>query len=177
MKLIDKSLFIIVAALLLPGMTAVTASARGVSEEETVAATADGGEDADTDFVELYYNGVTLKVPQGAPVDMNSKEAVLKTADGSFGLSLKVEKEPKSSPQGAYEICQRLVTDLNLRQSQLSKVSINGLQGACVDGSLEGSHVAVLVLDAGKRYVKLVVICAPQYVSRAGTVIKSVHLD
>lgn len=131
--------------------------------------------EAATEYVDFFFNGLSLKVPQGAPISMEGNEAVLKTPDGSFGFSLKTEKDKKASATGAYELCKRVVTDLHIQQAQLTKVNINGLEGACVDGTLEGVHVAVTVLADGHRYVKLVVICAPSHASWARTVIQSVR--
>lgn len=111
-----------------------------------------------SEYVDLFFNGFTMQIPQGLPVNMEGNNATMKNPDGSFGLSLDIEKNKDARPQGAYEITQRLVTDLHIQGAKLSKVKVNGMEGAVLEGKIEGANVAVEVLDAGKKYVKLVAI-------------------
>lgn len=129
------------------------------------------------DYVDFFFNGYTIKVPQGMPVNMDGNEAVVKSADGTFGLSIKIEKDAKASANGAYELCKRVVTDLHLQEAKLTKVNINGLEGACVEGNLEGMHVGVEVLDGGKRYIKAIAIFDASHTDAAKQALMSIRKD
>lgn len=146
--------FAVILALASGSMAYSSVGTSMVSDSETTSTT----ETVANDYVDFFFNGLSFKIPQGMPVNMEGNEALVKSVDGSFGLSFKMEKDAKATPTGAYELCKRVVTDLHLQEAKLSKVNINGLEGACVEGKIEGMRVAVEVLDAGKRYLKAIAI-------------------
>lgn len=151
----------------------MTAGVHAQTTDEVIAETLTSA----NDYVDFFFNGYTFKVPQGMPVNMEGNEAVVKSPDGSFGLSVKIEKDSKASANGAYEICKRVVTDLHLQEAKLTKVSVNGLEGACVEGKLEGMHVGVEVLDGGKRYIKAIAIYDASHLDAAKQTLMSVKKD
>ena len=126
------------------------------------------------DYVDFFFNGYNFKIPQGLPVNMENNEATVRNSDGTFGISIKSEKDTKASAAGAYEICKRTVTDLHLGDAKLSKVNIYGLEGARVTGNLEGMHVAVEILDTGKRYMKIVTIYTDAHTADAETLLSEI---
>lgn len=130
-------------------------------------------ESVSQDYVDFFFNGFVFKIPQNVSVNMEGQEATIKSNDGTFGVSIKTEKDSKATAQGAYEICQRSASELHLKQPKLTKISINGLEGASVEGELEGMNVAVEVLDAGKRYLKVIVLYTDAHVQDAKTVLTS----
>lgn len=128
-------------------------------------------------YVDFFFNGFTFKIPQGMPVNMEGTEATIKNTNGTFGVSIKSEKDANASAQGAYGICQRAVTDLHLIEAKLTKVNINGLEGAVVEGKLEGTNVAIEVLNGGKKYLKTIIIYDDSNLSQAKTILTSIKKD
>lgn len=164
-----KRIVIMAAALLF--------AAGGVTIKADEPAVQSAAENVTNDYVDFFFNGFTMKVPQGMPVNMEGNEALVKSPDGTFGLSLKIEKDAKATAVGAYELCKRVVTDLHLQEAKLTKVSVNGMEGACVEGKLEGMGVGVEILDAGKRYLKAIAIYNDTHADDAKTALMSIKKD
>ena len=90
-------------------------------------------------FSRFNYDGFTMLVPSGTLISKSDQEAVVKAADGTFGLSLKVEKDAAASPEAALQLCSRLVSDLRIKGARVTRVSIHGMAGGRVQGTVEGA--------------------------------------
>lgn len=126
-------------------------------------------------FSEFSFGGVSLLVPENMSVSMDSQHAIIKKADGKFGVSIEIEKDKNASSQGSYEVCQRLVTAMHIEGAMLSRVKVGGMEGAIMEGKLDGANVAVEVLNGGKKYIKVVAIYADEYADVAKTVLQSIR--
>ena len=124
-------------------------------------------------FSRFNYDGFTMLVPSGTLISKSDQEAVVKAADGTFGLSLKVEKDAAASPEAALQLCSRLVSDLRIKGARVTRVSIHGMAGGRVQGTVEGAPISVVVLDGSGKYVKLVVINMPDRADWADMAIDS----
>lgn len=114
-------------------------------------------------FSKFEYQGFSLMVPSASTVDMTTKEAVIKCNDGSFGMSIKVEKDKGASANAATEMCRRMVSELDVKGARITKMLIHGMQGAKLEGVTEGAPITVLILAVDKKYVKIVVINTPDH--------------
>lgn len=128
---------------------------------------------AETGFSAFSYQGFDMLVPAGSQVEMTGKEAVLKTDDRRYGLSLKIETEADASPEAAVQLCSRMISELNIKNAQLNRVMIHGMAGGRLQGTIEGALINVVVLDASRRYVKLIIITSPDLASWADRTIDS----
>lgn len=112
-------------------------------------------------FSRLDYKGFSMLIPSGSDVNLTDKEAIVKYTDGTYGMSVKVESDKDASASAAVQICRRLVNDLDVRGAKVSRVLIHGMSGGRLEGYVEGAPINVVVLDAGKKYLKLVIINTP----------------
>lgn len=127
-------------------------------------------------FTRFDYQGYTMSVPAGVQIDITGKEAILKSDDGTFGMSLKVEADKGASQSKALEMCRRMVTDLDVKNAQISRVSIHGLNGARLEGITEGAPISMLILAAHHQYLKMVIINTPEHTSWASVTMDSLSL-
>lgn len=136
----------------------VPAWAQQIGVQDVVTETA-----AEQMFVQFDYQGFTMQVPAGCEVNLTTKEAVLKCGDGTFGMSVKVEKDKGASAEAAVEMCRRMVRELDVKDSKITKVMIHGMQGGKLEGTTEGAPVSVLILATKGKYIKVVVINTPEH--------------
>lgn len=126
-------------------------------------------------FSNFEYQGFTLMVPSDNEIHVTDKEAVVKCTDGTYGLSVKVEKDRGATANAAVEMCRRMVTELDVKNAKISRVIIHGMQGGKLEGVTEGAPITVLILDAGSKYFKLVIINTPNHADWVNITIDSVN--
>lgn len=126
-------------------------------------------------FSRMDFEGFTMLIPSQSLVSETEKEAIVKMADGTYGMSVKIEEDRSASASAAVQICNRLVNDLDVKRAKVTRVIIHGMQGGRLEGTAEGAPVNVLVLDAGKKYLKLVIINTPAHADWANITIDSVN--
>ncbi|MCM1005524.1 MAG: hypothetical protein NC402_04430 [Prevotella sp.] len=114
-------------------------------------------------FFKFEYQGFSMMIPANNEVEMSAKEAVVKSPDGTFGMSVKVEKDKSASANTAVEMCRRMVNELDVKGAKVSRVIIHGMQGGKLEGITEGIPVTVLILNAGGKYFKMVIINTPDH--------------
>lgn len=153
------------------------AAAAAVMPSYAQDATTPAVQEQQIDYADFNYQGFNIKVPAGCKIEMTSKEALLKSDDKTFGLSMKVEKDAKASGESAVQMCNRMIADLDIKGAQLNRLTNHGMNGARVQGTIEGAYINVVILDAGGKYVKLVIISAPEKASLAETIIDSITAD
>lgn len=146
---------ILAIALLAPGVATYA--------QEPTAGTVHNLTPVEGGFSRFEYQGFSFMVPSGATISEKDKEALVKCADGTFGMSVKVEKDKKASAQSAVEMCRRMVTELDVRGAKITKMLIHGMQGAKLEGMTEGIPVSVLILAVDGQYVKTVIINTPAH--------------
>ncbi len=128
----------------------------------------------DETYSQFHFNKFVIDVPSTQTVDIENNEAIVKTPDGQFGFSLKIEKANRTSIEGALEICQLVTKELKMNNADIKAVTINGLNGARVKATMDDALLNIVVLtDGGKRYVKLVVVSTPEQAAKADHVINS----
>lgn len=113
-------------------------------------------------FSRFDYQGFSMMIPSGSSVDMTSKEAIVKSNDGTFGMSVKVEKDKDASATAAVEMCRRMVSELDVRGAKVSRVMVHGMQGGRLEGMAEGAPMSVLILKSDDCYFKIVFINTPE---------------
>ena len=128
----------------------------------------------ETLFKSFEYQGFTMQVPANCEANISKKEAVLKCIDGTFGMSIKVEKDKNASPNAAVEMCRRMVRELDVKNSKITKVMIHGMQVGKLEGTTEGAPISVLILAVKGKYLKMVIINTPEHADWANIVIDSV---
>lgn len=158
--------YILALALLCPPMLVPAQSAQ-VTQSETVTP-------VEGNFSKFEYQGFSMMVPASSQIDMTAKEAIVKTNDGTFGMSVKVEKDKDAKTDAAVEMCRRMATDLDVKGARVTKVMIHGLQGGKLEGTTEGAPISVLILNAGGKYLKMVVINTPDHADWVNITIDSV---
>lgn len=144
------------------------------SAQEQVAEVTEQSQAECLDFQEFEYQGFKMNIPINSEVSMTTKEAIVKCKDGTFGMSLKIEKDKGATPNAAYEMCKRMVTELDVKDSKITKVMVHGMQGAKLEGVTEGAPVSVLILATKDKYVKMVIICTPEHAAWANIVTDSI---
>lgn len=137
-------------------------------EAAPVAAQTTGG------FTKYDYQGYSFMIPAGSRVRATDAEAVIRTEDGTFGMSVKVESDRKASAGAAVELCRRMVRELDVKGAKVTRVLVHGLQGAKLEGQTEGLPITVFILAHDGRYVKMVLINTPQQAATVNIVTDSV---
>lgn len=115
----------------------------------------------ETAFRPFEYEGFTLSIPTEAVVTQKEGTAIVKAADGTFGMSIEVKADKKAREEAAVQICRRMVSELGISDARLQRVMVHGLKGARVMGRSQGAPITVLVLDGGKKYLQIVVLNTP----------------
>ncbi|MCM1320331.1 MAG: hypothetical protein NC217_08135 [Muribaculaceae bacterium] len=126
-------------------------------------------------FSKFEYQGFSMMIPANNEIEMTTKEAIVKCIDGTFGMSVKVEKDSKASAAAAVQMCQRMVTDLDVKNAKVSRVIIHGMQGGRLEGVTEGAPINVVILDTGKQYLKMVIINTPDHADWVNITIDSIN--
>lgn len=156
----------LVIVMLIAGVSAFAVS---VSEENVAVTPVEGS------FSQLDYKGFSMLIPSNSQVNMTDNETIVKQPDGTYGMSVKVEIDKGASPTAAVQICRRLVNDLDVRGAKVSRVLVHGMTGGRLEGYAEGAPINVLVLDAGGKYLKLVIINTPERAAWTNMTIDSVN--
>lgn len=125
-------------------------------------------------FTKYDYQGYSFMIPAESLVRATDTEAVIRTPDGTFGMSVKVERDRKAAPGAAVELCRRMVRELDVKGAKVTRVLVHGLQGAKLEGVTEGLPITVLILAHEGRYVKMVLINIPQQAATVNIVTDSV---
>lgn len=129
---------------------------------------------ANDGFRTLEYEGYKMLIPQEAVVDERESEAVVKLPDATFGMSVKVEGDKKASASAAVEMCRRLARDLHVKGAQVARVMIHGMEGGRLEGITEGTPINVLILADKGKYLKLIILSAPEHLLYPSITIDSV---
>lgn len=95
----------------------------------------------------IEHKGFSCEVPYGAETSMAQG---LKAAypDGSFATMLTVEEGRGYNQKRALDICRDTARTLQMSDTKVSKVKINGINGAMATGELENLHVTLVVLPS-----------------------------
>ncbi|MDE6670281.1 MAG: hypothetical protein K2K26_11455 [Muribaculaceae bacterium] len=95
----------------------------------------------------IEHKGFGCEVPYGAEISMAQG---LKAAypDGSFATMLTVEEGRGYNQKRALDICRDTARTLQMSDTKVSKVKINGINGAIATGELENLHVTLVVLPS-----------------------------
>lgn len=163
-----KNLFIalILAAAMSPTMLPAQQTADTLSESVRP---------VEGNFSEFEYQGFTMLIPSNSTVDSTTKEAIVKCPDGTFGMSVKVEADKSASATSAVQLCRRMVTDLDVKNATISRVMIHGMKGGRLQGITEGAPINVVILDTGKKYLKMVIINTPDHADWVNITIDSIN--
>jgi hypothetical protein len=125
-------------------------------------------------FTKFEYQGFVFAIPASVRMNETSKEAIGKCEDGTFGMSIKVEKDKAASGNAAVEMCRRMVTELSVADARVTKLLVHGMVGAKMEGNVEGSPLTMLILAADGKFVKVVIINTPQRADWVNLVLDSV---
>ena len=104
-------------------------------------------------FSKFEYKGYRMLIPSPAETRATEQEAVIKTADGTLGMSLKIESDKGASADAAIQMCRRMAGELLVKGAAVAHLSIHGLRGARLTGTAEGVPVTVLILAAKGEYL------------------------
>lgn len=167
-----KHLLIAISLLLTSASAGLSAHASEMPQMSNQETAIDGSH-----YTDLFVSGYVFKVPKGVPADVSKNEVVMKNSDGTFGLSIRMKKNDKASANGAYDICKQAAKELHIEGATVSKVRINGLEGATVEGQIEGMNVAVEVLNLGGRYLQATSIYTDAHAEEAKTILTSVRKE
>lgn len=110
-------------------------------------------------YINMDYAGFKFELPAGTVVERGSS-LLAKYPDGSFGVSMSNVAKP-SKQKFAYEICQRNVLEMKLKNAKVEKVKYGKAAGAKATGDLEGQKVTMLVLPYDDQEVTTVILATP----------------
>lgn len=129
---------------------------------------------AEGGFYEFEYQGFGIMVPTASQASVSGSEAVLKCADGTFGMSVKVEKDRGASADSALEMCRRMVSEFGVEGARITKMLIHGMQGVRLEGITEGLPVTVQIMAVDGRYLRIVAMSTPAHADWVGVALDSV---
>lgn len=125
-------------------------------------------------FSKFEYQGFTMLIPAPSDTRTTPDEAIIKTPDGTLGMSLKIESDRGATPEAALQMCRRMATELHVKGATVSHLSIHGLRGARLQGTTEGLPITVLILADKGKYLKLVIIHTPEQSDLTNIIIDSI---
>ena len=111
-------------------------------------------------YIPLSYGGFNFEIPAGSIVDKGSKITV-KYPDGSFGMSMENEEFRGGSQKIAYEKARSYAKRYELKDAEVSKVTVGGVKGAKAVGQLENHQVTVIILPVNEQQVTTVLMATP----------------
>ena len=89
----------------------------------------------------------SCEVPYGAEIS-NARGVKAAYPDGSFATMLTVEEGKGYNQKRAFDLCRDTARTLQMNGTKVSKVKIDGMDGAMATGELEKLHVTLVVLPA-----------------------------
>ena len=105
---------------------------------------------------------LTSRFPQGSIVEKGST-VMVKYPDGTFGLSMVNEETQGANQKIAFELCRRVVKQLDIKDAHVDKRTIGGVDGAIARGSIENRQVTVIILPVGTNdAVTTVIMASPE---------------
>lgn len=110
-------------------------------------------------FVSMSYGGFDFEIPAGSIVEKGSTVTV-KYPDGTFGLSMVNEETQGASQKIAFELCRRVVKQLDIKDAHVDKRTVGGVGGAIARGTIEDRQVTVIILPMGTNNALTTVIMA-----------------
>ena len=107
---------------------------------------------------ELLGNGLTVKYP-----------------DGTFGVSVSVESRRGSDQKRCLQLCRKLASQMHIKDAQVTKVKINGKNGAVASGFLESQRVSIAILPSGSKEITCIVMNDPTRAPWADRVLRTLR--
>lgn len=118
-------------------------------------------ETSDT-FRQLEYKGFEFEIPRDSRVAID-RNLVARHPDGSFGVSMMVEEAIGTTQKRAVDLCRGIAGQLKLRDAEVSKIKVNGINGAIAKGKINDQDVAVLLLPYNGKEMTAVIMADKEH--------------
>lgn len=77
--------------------------------------------------------------------------------------------------QVAFELCRRMVKQLDIKDAHVDKRTIGGVEGAIAKGTIEGRQVTVIILPANGQATTTVIMATPNRQNWADHLVESIR--